>query len=361
MTTLEEFLKGFYFKPGHSAAFSGPKKVFDFVRTQGYHPTFSYVKNWVKNQETYSLHRPSRKKFPRHQVVSRGVRHLYDMDLAILADLSTYNDGVTNLLVIIDTFTRYLTVRSLKSKTAKEVKAAVEDALESAKYPKIVRTDAGTEFCNKILNAFLKGKNVYHQVTRNEGHANYAERVIRTLKSLIMRFLTQNNTRRYIDVLQSLVKTYNNTLHSSIGMKPREVTIEKAKTLWWTLYKPKKPFSFKPFHMQVGDTVRIAYLKQVFTRDYDQHWSGEVFTVYKRYRRGGIPFYEIKDFNGEAIKGSFYTEELQKIVVDPDQLWKVEKVLKTRKRKGRTDFFVRWLHWPERFDSWVSGDSITDL
>ena len=36
------------------------------------------------------------------------------------------------------------------------------------------------------------------------------------------------------------------------------------------------------------------------------------------------------------------------------QYHEVERVLDTRRRKGRTEYLVRWLHYPAKFDSWVS-------
>ena len=36
------------------------------------------------------------------------------------------------------------------------------------------------------------------------------------------KYLTANNTYNYIDVLDGMVKKYNNTIHSSIKMKPKD-------------------------------------------------------------------------------------------------------------------------------------------
>ena len=103
----------------------------------------------------------------------------------------------------------------------------------------------------------------------------------------------------------------------------------------------------------MGDFVRVTYLTHVFTRDVDEKWSGEVFKVVKRFRREGIPLYKLQDFFDEAIKGTFYAQELQKVAINEEQMWKIEKVLKTRKRRGKKEYFVRWKHWPKKFDSWV--------
>jgi len=53
--------------------------------------------------------------------------------------------------------------------------------------------------------------------------ASVVERFNRTLKTKMYRYFTHANTRRYVDVLDDLVHTYNNTYHRSIGMAPVEV------------------------------------------------------------------------------------------------------------------------------------------
>ena len=46
------------------------------------------------------------------------------------------------------------------------------------------------------------------------------ERFNRTIKERIFKYLSANNTRKYVDVLDLLVDLYNNTIHSSIKMTP---------------------------------------------------------------------------------------------------------------------------------------------
>ena len=45
---------------------------------------------------------------------------------------------------------------------------------------------------------------------------NVIERFNRTIKEKMFKYLSANNTRQYVDVLELLVDQYNNTIHSSI-------------------------------------------------------------------------------------------------------------------------------------------------
>ena len=67
----------------------------------------------------------------------------------------------------------------------------------------------------------------------------------------------------------------------------------------------------------------------------------------------GIPLYEIQDYEGEDILGTFYEQELQNVT--PGEVFKIEKVLKSRKRRGHPkEFLVKWMRWPAKYNSWVS-------
>ena len=102
-----------------------------------------------------------------------------------------------------------------------------------------------------------------------------------------------------------------------------------SKKLRNTKKERKKPFKFK-----LNDKVRISHLRRLFRREYDQKWTGEIFKVSGRYRSQGLPVYKLKDFAGEPILGTFYAQELQKVRTDDNSIWKIDKILQERKRKG---------------------------
>ena len=53
------------------------------------------------------------------------------------------------------------------------------------------------------------------------------ERFNRTIKDQIFKYFTATSTRKYIDVRETLVDKYNNTVHSSIKMTPVEASLTK--------------------------------------------------------------------------------------------------------------------------------------
>ena len=60
--------------------------------------------------------------------------------------------------------------------------------------------------------------------TYNEGKSVVAERIIRTLKNKIFKYMTAVSKNVYFDVPDDIVNKYYNTVHRTIKMKPTEVT-----------------------------------------------------------------------------------------------------------------------------------------
>jgi len=165
------------------------------------------------------------------------------------------------------------------------------------------------------------------------------------------RYFTFKNTRRYIDVLQDLFDLYNGTYHRSIGMAPNDVNADNKQVVRSRLYPLKK--ARVRWHFDVGDTVRITKARHSpFDKGYTHRWTRELFQVQSR-----IPTvprtYALKDLDGEPIKGKFYRFEIQKVDVDCDGHFAVDKILKTKRGvDGKISYFVSWLGYPAKFNSW---------
>ena len=172
----------------------------------------------------------------------------------------------------------------------------------------------------------------------------------RTFKGKMWKYFTANNTRRYLNVLQPLVNGYNRTHHSSIKMRPADVRKNDSPLIRQRLYAVKRR-PVKTYKYTIGDVVRISKARRVFDKGYLPNWTEETFIVYDR-RNRSEPFYYLRDYGGEDVKGGFYEHEIQRVNEPND--YRVEAVLSTKKvRGGKTLRLVKWLGWPSKFNSWV--------
>ena len=103
----------------------------------------------------------------------------------------------------------------------------------------------------------------------------------------------------------------------------------------------RKLFKEKKCKFKVNDKVRISHLSYIFQRDYQEKWTEKIFIITHRHREQGIHLYRLKDFADEPIDGYLYEAEMQKVTKDADTLLRVEKVLKSRTRKGQKEHFVK--------------------
>jgi hypothetical protein len=79
-------------------------------------------REWLQSQDTCTLHKPTRRRFPRRRVVVYGIDHQWQADLVDLAKLSFYNKGFKYLLTCIDVLSRYPWVVPLTDKTVKTLR-----------------------------------------------------------------------------------------------------------------------------------------------------------------------------------------------------------------------------------------------
>lgn len=361
MSDWKEYLNTIYFDPEQPGAFAGPYKLYQILKQIGKPTSYTNVKKWLQKQDAFTLLKPVKYRFKRKTIITKGIDDLWDVDLADVSNLSSHNNDITFLLIVIDVFSKHLWVEPLLTKSHTHVLQAFQNIFKNTqRRPTLLRTDKGKEFTNRWVKQFLKKQNIYAYTTKNETKANYAERVIRTLKGLMYRYFIHHQTYIYLPILQDLVSNYNHRPHTTLkGQSPVNINKRNEAKLWKQMYidtlnlaKMKK----RKYNFKVHDKVRISHLKYIFQRDYQEKWTEEIFIITHRHSEQGIWLYRVKDFADEPIDGYFYEDELQKVTKDADTLFKVEKVL--RSRKGGKEHFVKWMGWPKKFNSWIKDSDI---
>lgn len=359
MDSLNE-LKRIYYDISHPASYGSIAKL-----TKEMHGklTREQIKTWLRAQETYTLHKPMRKRFPRNRYVVSNMNHLWQVDLSDLRSLSQYNDDYKYILCVIDIFSKIAFVRALKNKNVNSIINAFQNIfLEYGNKPKHIQSDKGSEFIAKRVQHFFRDNNINFYTTNNPDiKASIVERFQRTMKSKMWRYFTHNNTYRYIDILNDLIYSYNHSRHSSIKMCPSEVNSNNIMTVWRNLYDKKpKMISMKQI-INVGDYVRISKTKHTFEKGYETNWSDEIFIISSIVKRVPFTLYRLTDLNHESIAGTFYEKELQLVNINTNTIHKIDKMISTRGTGLRKEVLVKWRGYSDKFNSWIPYSDLQEI
>ena len=350
-------LKNIYFKTNHPAGFGGETKLTKAVKKS---INKHKVSEWLQSTDTYTLHKPAKKKFPRRSYIVGGINSLWQLDLSDLSKLSQYNDSYKWLLVAIDVFSKKAYVKAIKNKSGSVVAKALDELLNNTK-PRVekVMTDKGTEFYNHHVKSVLKQHNVLGHYSSNnqEIKASVVERFQKTLKAKIYRYFTYTGGYRYIDQLDKFVEGYNNTKHSAHGKSPNAINSMNEEEIWQKLYVNDDTIAHKvkPKFLK-GEYVRISKYATTFAKGYLPRWSDEIFQI-SRVQTTNPPVYSLQDEAGDELEGTFYGPELQR-VINTNKAFKIDEIIGQRKVNGKIQYLVRWKGYPPSFDSYVDKNKI---
>jgi len=283
--------------------------------------------------------------FRKRTVYVSGIDEIWAADLVDMQSFAKDNDGVKYLLTVIDVFSKYGWIVPLNDKSGKSTAAGFMKIFTSGRKPGKVWVDKGREFYNTDVKKLVE---LYS--TENEEKSCVVERWNRTMREKMFKYFTANSTRRYIDVLNEMVNSYNNTRHSSIKMTPAKASLKaNEKTVWMNLFGNEIHKAIKP-KFSIGDKVRITKKKNIFGKGYTPRWTEEIFTI-STIQYTDPPTYKITDANDEEIQGSFYEQELQKTT---QEIFRIEKIIRKRGNKS----LVKWLGYSDSFNSWVDNDAL---
>ena len=260
----------------------------------------------------HSLHGPRRKKFKHRKLIVHYPGQILEMDLVDMQKISTKNSNYKYILMTIDCFSKQVWARKLKSKNATETEKAMRSIFEEMWNPvQTIIFDEGKEFHNSLVKKLLKEYSIHSYSILTDKKAGAVERVNKTIKSMIWKYFTENNTSKWINVLDDIVANYNNTYHNTIKMKPSQVSWKNREKVFKNMY-PKINTRVK-CKLKKGDQVRVAQYKKEFSKGYTINWSRELYTITSVHQQLGVCWYTIADSSGKVYPKSKYYYDLRRV------------------------------------------------
>lgn len=355
---MEKILTNIYFNPENPASFGGVNKLYKEAKNYTSKIKLSDVKNFLNKYDTYTLHKPTRRRYKTNKTIALAPDHMWQTDLTDMQRYATENDGFRYILFVIDVYTRQLFLKPLKSKHSSEVsKAFFEIITETNRFPAYVSSDFGKEYLGSEFQNMLKAFNIGYFTCNSPNKASLAERVQRTIKEKLFRYFTKFNTHRYINILEQFETAYNKSHHRMIATTPNKFYSNsiKMKDSTTTAMNIKPKFKKDAF-------VRISRVKENMTKGYAQGWTEEIFKINKVLTyKSSVPMYLLEDLQGEVLEGSFYEAEIQLVHYDPNAEFKIEKILGEKGKGKNRQLLVKWLGWPEKFASYINANTFKNL
>ena len=356
-----------YNTPQTPSSFGSIQHLLNNAKKENPSITLKDVREFLEGEDAYTLHKNTFKRFPRRKIIAPKPGVIASCDLADMALLHRQNRGYKYILVFIDIFSRFAQAVPIKRKDGKTMVEALKNILNSGHFNNLRRlnSDEGKEFYNKHVQQLLDSKGIIlYSVSSKEIKASIAERFIRTIKGKLYKYMTHNNVRSYIDVLPSIIQSYNNTPHRGLGKDktPSQIhnltTNDEIREQFKIMYKsnptPAKSFSSK---LTIGQVVRIADEKRnwVFRKGYTIQNTLELFKI-KRIDISQSPtVYYLEDLQGDPIKGVFYREEL--VPSKLPEFFRID-IIRSKTVAGRKKYLVKWRGYPDSFNSWIDQEQV---
>ena len=98
--------------------------------------------------------------------------------------------------------------------------------------------------------------------------------------------------------------------------------------------------------------LSFFFLKHIFSFFFFLQ-RGQLYIIRRVDAGQDPPIYYLEDLLNHKVPGTFYGPELHKASAPVDnEFHKVEKILKTKRSKGKVWKFVKYLNYPNKFNEW---------
>ena len=225
------------------------------------------VNNFLRSQSSHTKYGLFRKTYPRLKVIVNDINEIWSLHLAYVDKLAKDNPGVQYLLVDVNSLSRYLRVEPWRPNKLKKQPNFSKKMIKTKQPKKFGLTNAPSlkeSSKSNVLNE--KSSNTILTVKKKSA---FAERNIRSLKSIIYKYLEFEWTCSYIEKLQSFVQTINSQVNRVKKFAPNKVTRNHVTALISFIANSSSKLVQKP-KFYVGDYVRIAKTDLPFRKGYKQ-------------------------------------------------------------------------------------------
>jgi hypothetical protein len=233
--------------------------------------TLKYTQAWVNSQFAQQVTSRSGRRVQYSSIIAPHPRAFYQMDL-IIYDRFEMNH-YKYILVVVDIYSRYALAKPLTNRTMPNLMKNIREIFDEMGTPGTIQCD--NEFNRPTFKDYCKENNI---VTRfslpDEKNKNsLVERLNGTIAGIIQKWRQATGRYDWYKVLPDIMNNYNHRKHSTIKARPIDVWTGKDVN-----HQIPKKVNYK---IKVGDRVRLAVQKGVFSKGDALTYSKNIYTVTK--------------------------------------------------------------------------------
>jgi hypothetical protein len=273
MTEKDRIIRQVYYDS--DSGFGSIKSTYDDAKKILNTITYNDVKDFLERQKS----RQTKGYRGFNSYVAHEPLQEIQIDIADFTASGALNDGFRYLLVAVDIFTKKAHGVAIKDKQPAESVRAMKEILNVIGKPEVLYHDNEGSWNSGDFIQLLNQNKIKQIITSTP--PPFAERMVQTIKRMIHTRLggLEIDQQEWVSLLPSVLKKYNNTEHSTIGMSPNQATQGNDNIEIWLNINNKANFNRKYPPLFKGSEVRVYVKPGSFKKGYDSKWSKEVYKV----------------------------------------------------------------------------------
>ena len=307
--------------------FDGVDALYKKAKLQNNNIKIKDVSEWLKKQ---AVKQQTHKKVEKNSYlpIYSETPHAYQIDLTFLPKYKKQNDGYYILFTAININSRYVYAYYSKKRNNENLLFFLK---QFEKQGVINAISGDLEFQRKDLTDFFDEHDINYYFFKADSHKlGIINRFHRTLKEKLESYFIANNTTRWIDIIDDIIKNYNNTYHTGIKIEPAKVNSFIENEIVQEKKQQTKEIKNNEIEYNIGDKIRVKNTKEVFDKN-KATYSAEVYIISKVNSNSVRAKYNNEEFNFKKSR-IFKIDEIENInsnsnIIKAKKMYKIDKNL----------------------------------
>lgn len=332
-------------------------------------------------------HRYDRSTMITNNAYSLPITNLFDrIGIDLVLGLPETADGFKGVMVITEYLTKFPYAVPIKTKNTNEIAERLMEYISIFGPPKELISDQGKEFLNECITHLINLTGVEHRVTStyHPQTNGLTERFNQTLVSALRKH-TEANPTQWHKWLPYVLLAYRTRTHSTTQATPFFLLFGKEMNNFNNLIESNQTDATDSLINHANEIEHSLEFREKTTDTIEKKQQDNRSTVvsdllpigtsvyievmklqnkmqprfHGPYRVDGytrLKNYWLSNRRGERLKQSFPRSQLKEVVAIQD-LYEVEKIVKSRNKKGHIEYWVKYKGKPETDNEWLlAGD-----